>query len=110
MNLVICSVNLFNGEPDKNGMQPVILTPVSGKCPERRVISGTVAQNLGLKTGETFLLSYERRKDHEIHGAQYQWNVVKGNLTATDIIGASESLGTGQVVKASVTTSVEVEN
>jgi len=49
----------FNGKEDRNGRKPVMLNPVFGTVPYRRIINGTIAHNLGLEIGKTYLVQIE---------------------------------------------------
>lgn len=42
---------------DVNGKMPVILNPVFGTMPFNRIINGSIAENLGLEFGNSYLVS-----------------------------------------------------
>lgn len=42
---------------DVNGKMPVILNPVFGTMPFNRIINGSIAENLGLEFGNSYLIS-----------------------------------------------------
>ena len=42
---------------DVNGKMPVILNPVFGLMPYNRIINGSIAENLGLEFGNSYLVS-----------------------------------------------------
>jgi hypothetical protein len=60
---VIVAVELFNGTDaegnlriDKNGKQAIMLRVIAGKAPNRNVLSGTVAENLGFAPGKMYFV------------------------------------------------------
>ncbi len=55
----IVTPSIFNGKnakADNNEKMPVILSPVFGTMPRERIINGTIAENLGLEVGNTYLI------------------------------------------------------
>ena len=95
-NLVIATVNPFNsGNPDKNGKSPVILNVVSGKAPNRNVLSGTVAENAGIETGKSYIFRW-REIDPNEYGRQFRWTVVS-EISGLELIKASQELGEANV-------------
>ncbi len=42
---------------DVNGKMPVILNPIFGLMPYNRIINGSIAENLGLEFGNSYLVS-----------------------------------------------------
>ena len=88
---------------DKNGLKPIILTPVAGKIPNKMVLTGTVAQNLGIEVGKTYLLSYRERSEDQIPEAARQYGrafvyTKLAELSALEILQATEMLGPAQVI------------
>jgi len=88
---------------DKNGLKPIILTPVAGRIPNKMVLTGTVAQNLGIEVGKTYLLSYRERSADQIPEAAKQYGrafvyTKLAELNAIEIIQATEMLGSAQVI------------
>lgn len=56
----IVTPSIFNGKnakADNNERMPVILSPVFGTMPRERIINGTIAYNLGLEFGKSYLIS-----------------------------------------------------
>lgn len=71
-SIILASVNNFTqGTDDKNGKAPVILNVVAGKCPNRNVISGTVAENIGIAVGKTYLLQVREVEEDPTYGRQF---------------------------------------
>ncbi len=94
-SLCIVTAQVFtNGEPDKNGLAPVILVPIAGKCPIKRVLAGTVAQNSNFELNNTYLVKWVESGNDPEYGAEYSFTNV-GNLSDNimGILEASEKLG-----------------
>lgn len=88
--IFIGTVSTFvNGEVDKNGLEPVIISPVLGRCPNRNVLSGTIAQNLGIEAGKTYLFNVSEIEPDPEYGRRFIFTKLK-ELTAQEII---ESVG-----------------
>lgn len=95
--MIVASVNSFTkGTVDKNGKQPVILNVVAGKCPNRNVLSGTVAENIGLEIGKTYLLSYREGEADATYGRQFVYSKLS-ELRGTEIIQSSKELGNAEI-------------
>lgn len=58
---------------DKQGNAPYALEILSGKCPNRNIISGTVAKGMGLQDGETVLMSCREVDEDEVNGRQFRY-------------------------------------
>lgn len=68
-------------KPDKRDLMPVILNPVAGNCPNKRIIAGTVAQRDGMLVNKTYLFTCVERPatEEEIeqgYGRQFNFSVV----------------------------------
>jgi hypothetical protein len=74
--MFICKVNEFGqGNPDKNGKMPVYLECKNGELPVRaRVLSGTIAENLGLKVDSIYALDVTYTGDGD-YGPQYRHKI-----------------------------------
>lgn len=60
MQIAIVNPSVFqSGNEDRNGRKPLILDPVFGEVPFRRIINGTLAFNAGLEVGKTYLVKIE---------------------------------------------------
>lgn len=107
--LIIASVNPFTqGALDKNGKQPVILNVVAGKCPNRNVLSGTVAERAGLETGKTYLISCREGEEDVTYGRRFVFSPLK-EMDAMEIIAGVGSLGTASIFPVEANVAVEAE-
>ena len=97
-SLIIASVNQYTqGVSDKNGKNPVILNVVSGTFPNRNVLSGTVAENLGIEIGHTYLMQVREVEPNEF-GRQFVYSKLK-ELDALEIVEASATMGEAKLIK-----------
>ena len=95
--LIVATVRPFtNGSPDKNGHEPRILNVLAGKCPNRNVISGTIAGNLGLSDNETYLFQVRETEPSEQYGRQFSYVVTK-KLDAMEIVKVCKELGSAVI-------------
>lgn len=100
--MFVGQVSEFNqGTPDKNGKMPVIITNVGGKCPNRNVISGSIAENLGVEIGKTYLMQVRETKTDEKYGRQFAYTALK-ELEAMEIVNATIGLGKAEMIDVSV--------
>lgn len=101
-SICIVSVNVFNsGTLDKNGKEPVILNVVSGKSPNRTVLSGTIAERAGFEVGKTYLASCSEREANE-YGRQFVWQKLS-EASVMDVIKGQKELGAAQYFNVSET-------
>lgn len=57
MYFAIVNPSIFQtGTEDSKGRKPVILDPIFGTVPFRRIINGTIAENAGLEIGKTYMV------------------------------------------------------
>lgn len=102
--MIAAAVNPFTqGSADKNGEAPVILNVVAGSFPNRNVISGTVAKNIGIETGKTYLLSVREGEEDATYGRQFVYSKLK-ELTASEIMEAPKTLGAASLFKVEAAT------
>lgn len=100
-SLIVAGVNDFTkGTADKNGKSPVILNVVAGTCPNRIVISGTVAERAGIQVGKTYLLQCRETKSDAKYGRQFNYSVMD-TLSGLQIIESQKSLGSAVIFDAS---------
>ena len=98
-SIIIASINPFTGSDenpataDKNGEMPVILQVVAGKCPNKRVISGTVAKRAGLEVGNSYVISCTEGTPDEEYGRNFNWNRLTDALGPMDLIKGCAELG-----------------
>jgi hypothetical protein len=86
-----------NGEADKNGNLPVILNPVAGKCPDKRVIAGTVALNDGMQINKTYLISCTEGDEDPEYGRQFNYSVV-AEASLMEIVQSTQFLGAPSLI------------
>lgn len=99
--LFIGTVNMFNSnnsEADKNGLMPMIIEPICGPCPNQRVLAGTIAKNLGLIEGNTYMFKFTRLEDDPEYGARYSFTKIAQPdvlqiMQASDILGPARLIG-----------------
>jgi len=109
--LFVASVKSFNGsterpaESDKNGIMPVILDVVAGSCPNKRVLSGTVAERADLTKGKAYLVKAEEIEADE-YGRQFRFTAVK-ELDFSELLQATQHFGVAKMID--VTEAVETE-
>jgi len=92
-NLFLANVNTYvkkGGEisTDKNGKEAVILNVISGKCPVNRVIAGTVAERLGIETGNTYTFNWKEEESNE-WGRQFSFECL-GKASFLDLMMAQK--------------------
>ena len=96
--LIIAGVNNFtSGKSDKNGKEPIILNVVAGKFPNRNVLSGTVAENLGVQVGKSYIFQV-REVESNAYGRQFVYTVVS-EINGLDLIKATKELGMAQMIE-----------
>lgn len=96
-------VAAFKGETakaDVNELMPVILVPIAGTCPHKRVLSGTSADMLGLSEDSVYLFSYTEGEKTEEHGTAINYTVLAELSTnPMDIIQISRELGKAEIIE-----------
>ena len=109
-NLFVGTVQSFNGStddpatPDKHGKMPVIIDVVAGQCPNKRVLSGTVAENANLQAGQSYLIKCQERpikEGEEEYGRQFIYSAVK-TVEFNEIMSAYNTLGKPQLMDVTV--------
>lgn len=107
--MAIVSISAFTGENatrDKNGKMPVVLTPLCGVIPSKRILSGTIAENMGLIPGKPVMVSFSEGEEDATYGRQFTW-ASAGVVTPMEILQAKQLLGEGRV--ESVLTQAEID-
>ncbi len=93
--IVAATVSQFNsGKADKNGLMPVILIPVAGRIPNRNVLSGTVADNMGVEIGSTYLFKITEVEPDKEYGRRFTYTPLS-KLGVLEILEAQQKLGDG---------------
>jgi hypothetical protein len=116
---IIVSVELFNKKDengnqvlDKNNKQPVMLRVLAGKCPNRNVISGTVAENSKFKIGKCYFVQVQEIEPDEVNGRQFRF-INLSKVSVNDAIKAEETLGKPEMItidKTAVATNATTAN
>ena len=97
--MFLATVCKYNGnkenpaKPDSNDLMPVILEPLGGTCPKKRVIAGTIARNMGIEENQVYLFKWTRLEDDEEYVAVTQ---VQDPI---QVISASQSLGDSTIIE-----------
>ena len=95
--MIIASVNSFtNGKADKNGLAPVILNVVAGKCPNRTVLAGTIADSMKLETGKTYLFNVTEGEEDPKYGRQFNYNVLS-ELRGVEIVTTAKEMDKAEI-------------
>lgn len=99
--MIVVAVTPFSGtiSTDKNGEFPVMLQLLAGKMPNRNVLSGTVAQRLGVEVGHTYLMMVRKQGEDKVFGEDFTFIKVRELNTGKDIIEASKELSEPQIVE-----------
>ncbi len=90
---------------DKNGKMPVILNIVAGTAPNKRVLSGTVAERAGMTVGKTYLINctegslqeYEDGEGNTVTTRSFTFDAMS-ELTVREILDANKDLGPAKVI------------
>lgn len=98
--MIVVSVTPFSGTitPDKNGNFPVMLQLIAGKMPNRNVLSGTVAERIGIEVGRTYLMRVREQGEDKLFGRDFTFIKLKELETGKDIIEASKELSEPQII------------
>ena len=92
---------MFNGKSakaNKNGEFPVVLVVFAGACPKKRVIDGSVFNNMGLELGANYLFSYTAGKIDPEYGQEYEFTAVSEIVSAMDNINIMQALGAPELL------------
>lgn len=97
--IILASVNAFNqGVPDKNGRMPVILNIIAGKSPNRLVLSGTLADSIGLSIGKSYIMQVREVEPDPKYGRQFNHQVLSEVSSALDLVKTAKEIGAAQVI------------
>ena len=99
-DFAIVKVDAYNGEKkaDKNGMQNVILTPIGGKIPSKRVLAGTLADRAGFHVGEVHMVSIQELPASAEYGRQFQFTSLGTVAPGLELLKACKECGSPFVV------------
>lgn len=93
---------------DVNGNQSVILVPVAGSCPDKRVLAGTVALNEGMAINNTYLINCTEGEPDAEHGRQFNFSVVS-TMSVMEIMQSTQMLGQPRIVETDINAEREQE-
>lgn len=91
--VALCSVSEYRKEgkeKDVNGNQNLFLTPLNGEIPNKcMVIVGTIANGLGISSGNTYLFKFtEKKEKDDVYGRQFNTSII-ARPSCMDVIEAS---------------------
>ncbi|MCK9575560.1 MAG: hypothetical protein M0R51_06345 [Clostridia bacterium] len=91
--VALCSVSEYRKEgkeKDVNGNQNLFLTPLNGEIPNKcMVIAGTIAEGLGISSGNTYLFKFtEKKEKDDVYGRQFNTSII-ARPSCMDVIEAS---------------------
>jgi hypothetical protein len=98
-SIIVATAAKFQGNADKNGKSPIFLNIVSGKCPNRNVLSGTVAENIGLEEGKTYLLQVREIESDAKYGRRFTYAKL-AEMGALEILQAQSLAGKAELFDA----------
>ena len=84
------------GTADKHGKNPVILNVLAGTCPNRTVLSGTVAEREGIEVGKSYLFQVRETATDPKHGRQFVYSKA-GEVSTMEILTAADKLGDASI-------------
>ena len=113
--IILVNAQEFNGiDPktdevrrDRHGKKATLLSILAGKCPNRNVISGTVAEDRGFVHGKTYLAQVQERPEND-YGRQFNFTKLS-EATPLEIIQAAKELGTAEIFNIDDNTSEKDE-
>ena len=83
---------------DHNGKQNIFLSPLAGKMPNKAlVMSGTIAEQLGIEVGKNYLLAISEGKPDPKFGRQFS-TINMGEISGIDVLTHMDKLGEAVVV------------
>ena len=100
-SIFLATVSMYNSNSatsDKNGLMPMLLDVVAGKCPKKRVLAGTIASNMGLEEGNTYLFKFTQLEDDTVHGSQYSFTKISPVTDVMQILSATTQLGDATLI------------
>ncbi len=99
-SIVLVHVTPFSGTstPDKNGKMPVMLQCIAGSMPNRNVMSGTVAERMGLVVDKTYLMQVREQGFDKVFGIDFQFVKITELTSGEDIAKTVKELGLPQIV------------
>jgi hypothetical protein len=84
-------------EPDKNGFAPILLDCLAGRSINRSIISGTVANTIGIKPDCVYLVSVSETEPDDQYGRQFNFKPIL-EIGALDIADMFAKFGPAHIV------------
>ena len=100
--IMAAKVQPFTGEkasPNKNGDSPIILIPIAGKYPNKRVIDGTVAINMGITEDTSYLFKVTPGETDPKYGLQFNFEPLEEVKGITSILEVQAALGDAEMLE-----------
>lgn len=99
--MIVVAVTPFSGTstPDKNSKYPVMLQCIAGTMPNRNVLSGTVAEKLGIEIGKSYLMQVRETGYDKQFGRDFTFVKIRELETAADVVVTSKDLGKPNVIR-----------
>lgn len=88
---------LTNGRADKNGLESIILDAIAGSVPDKRVLSGTIADREGFSPNNSYMVAIEELPSNE-YGRQFRFKNL-GQLSGLELMRTCKELGKAITVK-----------
>ena len=99
----VVKVDAFNKEgkqADKNGLQNIILSPIGGRIPSKRVLAGTIADRAGFKIGEVHLVSFQE-EEADSYGRRFTFTSLGVVAPGLELLKACKECGSPGLVDVS---------
>lgn len=97
--MAIVKVNTFKGSEvtaDVNGLMPIYLHPVAGNIPNRNVLSGTIAESLGMVEGNSYIAQWSYMGEGD-YGPIVNWQTLSEEpLSTLDILRTQKEFFNGE--------------
>ncbi len=99
--MIVVAITNFNGTStsDKNGKYPVMLNCIAGTMPNRNVLSGTVAENLGIEVGKSYLMQVRETGFDKLFGRDFTFVKIRELESADDTVRTCKDLGKPNVIR-----------
>lgn len=93
-SIVIVKVEEFpQGAMDRNGEYPVRLKVILGIAPNKNILSGTKAKNMGFELGKLYAVQIEYVGEDDKYGSQFKWEpLLKLDLSDPVLLSSEEYL------------------
>lgn len=97
--LIVVTPTKFRGTntPDKNGKETIMFQIVAGKCPNRNVVAGTVAEMNGFELEKTYLAQVREVGTDSVFGRQFTF-LRLNEMDPLQVIKARKELGEPELI------------